>query len=89
MSKKIKAVSLLLCFVMLLGLLGACGGNNDTPQDSAAPTATLAADAGNEDKADIVMKNGTIQTMVSEDDVAQAIAIKGNTIVYVGDDAGA
>lgn len=38
--------------------------------------------------ADLVFKNGHVQTMVSEADVAQAVAVRGNTIVYVGDDAG-
>lgn len=38
--------------------------------------------------ADLVLKNGTIQTMVSENDVKQALAVRGNEIVYVGDNAG-
>lgn len=38
--------------------------------------------------ADLVLKNGTIQTMVSEQDTAQAVAIKGGKIVYVGTDSG-
>lgn len=37
-----------------------------------------------DDKAELVFKNGVIQTMVSEDDVAQAVAISNGTIVYVG-----
>ncbi len=41
-----------------------------------------------DDKAELVFKNGVIQTMVSEDDVAQAVAISNGTIVYVGEDAG-
>lgn len=41
-----------------------------------------------EKAADLVLKNGVIQTMVSKDDTAQAVAIKGDEIVYVGDDAG-
>ena len=40
------------------------------------------------DTADIVFRNGDIHTMVSENDIAQAIAIKGDTIIYVGDNAG-
>ena len=38
--------------------------------------------------ADLVLRNGHIQTMVSENDVASAVAIAGNTIVYVGDEQG-
>lgn len=38
--------------------------------------------------ADIVLHNGHVQTMVSEGDVASAVAIAGNKIVYVGDDSG-
>ncbi|OUO92187.1 amidohydrolase [Gordonibacter sp. An232A] len=39
--------------------------------------------------ADTVFKNGHVQTMVDEGDVAQAVAVRGNEIVYVGDDVGA
>lgn len=85
MKKSIKLVSLLLCCVLLLGMLAACGAPADqTPDESTQPDPSPEAVEG----ADLVMKNGTIQTLVSEDDVAQAIAIKGDTIVYVGDDAG-
>lgn len=40
------------------------------------------------EKATMVFRGGHVQTMVSEDDVAEAVAINGNTIVYVGDDEG-
>ena len=36
----------------------------------------------------LVLYNGHVQTMVSESEVASAIAIAGNKIVYVGDDSG-
>ncbi len=39
-------------------------------------------------KATLVFKNAHVQTMVAEDDVAEAVAVKGNEIVYVGDAAG-
>lgn len=39
-------------------------------------------------KADLVLKNGYIYTVDANRTVAQAIAIQGDTIVYVGDDAG-
>ena len=49
---------------------------------------SLCAFAAEDASADMVLKNGEIQTMVSEDDLAQAIAIRGGEIVYVGDDNG-
>ena len=55
---------------------------------SAIMLLSLASVAFAEEPATLVLKNGEIQTMVSEDDVAQAIAVRGNEIVYVGDDAG-
>lgn len=48
----------------------------------------LSAKASPEDAADTVFYNGSVQTMVKEGDVAQAVAIKGDTIVYVGEDSG-
>ncbi len=50
--------------------------------------AALPASAAME-QADIVLKNGVVYTMVKEGDSAQAVAIKGDTIIYVGDDKGA
>ncbi|MCR5033999.1 MAG: amidohydrolase [Clostridia bacterium] len=41
-----------------------------------------------ETKATLILKNGTIQTMVG-DETAQAVAVCGSEIIYVGDDAGA
>lgn len=38
--------------------------------------------------ATLAFKNGHIQTLVSEDDVAEAVAIAGEDIIYVGDSAG-
>ena len=40
------------------------------------------------DKASIVFRNGTIQTMVKEGDTAAALAVSGNKIIYVGEDSG-
>lgn len=45
------------------------------------------APAGSEpksDKATLVFTNAHVQTMVSEDDVAEAVAVRGNEIVFVG-----
>lgn len=39
-------------------------------------------------KATLIFKNGVVQTLVSEDDVAEAVAISGEDIVYVGDNGG-
>lgn len=39
--------------------------------------------------ADIVLKNGVVVTVDGDDSICQAVAIKGNKIVYVGDDTGA
>lgn len=38
------------------------------------------------DGADIVLHNGTIQTMVDENDIYEAVAIKDGKIIYVGND---
>lgn len=61
------------------GLAGCAGSSKQG-------SATVGSDAG--DKADIVFKNGTIQTMIKEGDTAAAMAVKGNKIVYVGGNAG-
>ena len=53
-----------------------------------AGSGSAAGSASAESVASIVFRNGTIQTMVSEDDTAEALAVAGNKIVYVGDDAG-
>ncbi len=39
--------------------------------------------------ADIVLKNGVVVTVDRDDSICQAVAVKGNKIVYVGDDTGA
>lgn len=38
--------------------------------------------------ADLIFRNAHVQTMVNENDVAEAVAIRNNTIIYVGDNAG-
>ena len=60
------------------GLVG-CAGSGQGSAGSAT------SDDG---AADIVFKNGTVQTMVEEGDTAAAMAVKGNKIVYVGDASG-
>ena len=62
---------------------GLWGCASDEPLGSTGPS-----DSPEENAADLVMYNGHVQTMVSESEVASAIAIAGNKIVYVGDDSG-
>lgn len=62
---------------------GLWGCTSDEPLGSTGPS-----DSPEENAADLVLYNGHVQTMVSESEVASAIAIAGNKIVYVGDDSG-
>lgn len=62
--------------------LAACGA----PDGPAAP----ATDATSSDQpADFVFHNGPIHTVAGADPWARGLAVKGNTITYVGDEAGA
>ena len=88
--KKYRILACLLALAMALSLLAGCGGKADDSADvtpTPAPTATTDADDSN--AADMVLTNGTIITMVSEGDTAEAVAVKNGEIVYVGDAAGA
>lgn len=74
------------------GAAGCSQGGGDNRQDSDTPAAAQeseAPEAEKESSATLVLKNGIIQTMVSEDDTAEAIAVNGDEIVYVGDSDGA
>lgn len=62
---------------------GLWGCASDEPLGSTGPS-----DSPEENAADLVLYNGHVQTMVSESEVASAVAIAGNKIVYVGDDSG-
>lgn len=62
---------------------GLWGCASDEPLGSTGPS-----DSPEENAADLVLYNGHVQTMVSESEVASAIAIAGSKIVYVGDDSG-
>lgn len=66
----------------------AAPAENETPAEPEKPADTT---PGTETvaPATLVFQNGHIQTLVNENDVAQAVAIRDNTIVYVGDDTGA
>lgn len=88
--KKYRILACLLALAMVFALLVGCGPKAEEPSEPTAtpdPTATPAAD--NSDAADMVLTNGTIVTMVSEGDTAEAVAVKDGEIVYVGDAAGA
>lgn len=79
------AGSAALAFGAMVGGLAGCASTEATTDGATDPAPQPAPAA---DPADLVFRNGHVQTMVSENDVAQAVAIKGNEIVYVGDDAG-
>lgn len=64
-----------------LGVLGGCTTDSTQP----APEAN-GDQAGTE--ADIVIRGGVIQTMTAEGDTAEAVALGGNEILYVGSAAG-
>ena len=70
------AIALSACIMLML--LAGCGNKatEASPEASDSASATM------------VLRGGVIQTMVDENDTAQAMAIKDNEIVYVGDDAG-
>lgn len=89
---KRKLVSLLLCSAMTMSMLAGCaqgnGNGGSTEPENESSMESEGEDAEQSEPADVVMKNGVIQTMVSETDTAQAIAISGSEIIYVGDDAG-
>lgn len=76
------AGSALVALGIMTGGLAGCAGGETAP----GPAPVESGASG--EVADLVFKNGHVQTMVSESDVAQAVAVRGNTIVYVGDDAG-
>ena len=80
MKEPKKMLALLLSAFLLLSALAGCGAQ---PEATAEPATESAVEP-----AELVLKNGTIQTMVSEDDTAQAVAVRGGVFVYVGDDAG-
>lgn len=72
--------------VLALGAIAGLGGCGESASEGEGASSSGKA---TEQAADLVFKNGHVQTMVSEDDVAEAVAVRGNEIVYVGDNAGA
>ena len=70
--------------LFILPALSGCGSENGEAQTDEAE-----GGAGAQQKtATLAFRGGTIQTMTSENDVAEALAVDGNEIVYVGDEAG-
>jgi predicted amidohydrolase YtcJ len=55
---------------------------------SQSPTPATSSSAG-DDSADFVFRNGRVYTVAGPAPWAQALAVKGDTITYVGDEAGA
>jgi predicted amidohydrolase YtcJ len=56
------------------------------PEDKPSPDKR--SESAPRESADLIIKNANVRTMTSETDVAQAVAVKGDTIIYVGDPAG-
>ena len=68
--------------LFILPALSGCGSENGEAQTDEAE-----GGAGAQQKtATLAFRGGTIQTMTSENDVAEALAVDGNEIVYVGDE---
>lgn len=63
--------------------LAACSSGGEVPAEE-TPAEEAPAESAATDAVDLVITNATVQTMVSEDDVAGAVAVKGNEIVFVG-----
>ena len=68
--------------------MGGPFGCSAPAEEGAADTSIEAEAQATGKAADLVFKNGHVQTLVNEGDVAQAVAVRGGDIVYVGDDAG-
>lgn len=67
-----------------LGLsLAACAQGGQAPVDAGSAPGVSAAD---EAAAGIVLKNGVIQTMRTDDEIFSAVVIQNGEIVFVGDD---
>ena len=67
-----------------VGTLAACA-----PDSTPAPTTGADPSPGPGDSATTVFRNGRVYTVAGPAPWAQAVAVTGNTISYVGDDAGA
>ena len=84
MNKK-RLLALLLAVAMMAAVFTGCSSAAQTETPAEAPAAEPETKT---EGADLVLTNATFQTMVSEDDTAEAVAITGGELVYVGDAAG-
>lgn len=84
MNKK-RLLALLLAVAMMAAVFTGCSSTAQTETPAEAPAAEPETKT---EGADLVLTNATFQTMVSEDDTAEAVAITGGELVYVGDAAG-
>jgi predicted amidohydrolase YtcJ len=65
--------------LLCLGVLTTCGGNNDNNR-SASNSASMEPVI-----ADLVLTGGKVYTVNSEQPWAEAVAVKGDTLIFVGD----
>lgn len=92
----VKHPTLLVCLLLTTILFSACqpapAPTAEPPKEAPPPAPTKEQPPTpaevKEDKADLVLKNGFVYTVDKDRSVAQAVAVKGDAIVYVGDDAG-
>ena len=62
-------------------LLGGPFGCSAPAEEGAADTSIEAEAQATDKAADLVFKNGHVQTLVNEGDVAQAVAVRGGTVI--------
>jgi predicted amidohydrolase YtcJ len=73
--------------VLLTSILAACSGGAESPE--ATNPKAIQDDTIVSSVADEVFTNGKVYTVNEDQPWAEAVAVSGNDIVYVGDDAGA
>ena len=71
------------CVAAATVLLGGPFGCSAPAEEGAADTSIEAEAQATGKAADLVFKNGHVQTLVREGDVAEAVAVRGGSIVYV------
>lgn len=76
---KIRKLSKLLTACMLLGLFAGCAAGTPAVEEPQPPSGGTAT---------VVLRGGVIQTMDAKRSTVTALAVEGDKIVYVGDDAG-
>lgn len=93
MRKKQKLLAVLLALTMTLALLPACGAGSaeGSASQAGAPEASTPTEAESPevpaaDAADLVLTNGVVETMIDGQE-AEAVAVKGGEIVFVGTSA--